>query len=161
MATVRILNGPNRNQTFVLQGGELVGRDPTNKIQVFAPGVSRKHFKFDHENGKFFVQDLGSSNGTYVNNLKISKHILIESDTITVGGINLLYSDNDGPGPVPALNFSTAAAPQHFETFGKVAAKKAASALLQSRGSMRSSSAPSGRALNSSRPRAQMAVTAT
>jgi adenylate cyclase len=92
MASVRILNGPNRNQTFVLTGGELVGRDPSNAIQVFAPGVSRKHFRFDNENGRIVVQDLGSSNGTYVNNQRISKHLLQEADTITVGGINLLYS---------------------------------------------------------------------
>lgn len=113
MATVRILNGPNRDQTFQLRGGELVGRDPTNAIQVFAPGVSRKHFKFSVDNGQFFVEDLGSSNGTYVNNQKISKHRLIESDTITVGGINLLFSPSDTPPAAPAanLNFSSEEVP--------------------------------------------------
>lgn len=114
MATVRILNGPNRDQTFHLKGGELVGRDPSNAIQVFAPGVSRRHFKFDCENGQFFVQDLGSSNGTFVNNQKVSKHRLIESDTITVGGINLLFSPSDDPPPAPVsapLNFSSEEVP--------------------------------------------------
>lgn len=99
MGSVRILNGPNRDQVHVLNGGELVGRDPGNAIQVFAPGVSRKHFQFTHENGIFFVQDLGSSNGTYVNNQRIQKHRLLESDMITVGGINLRYSNtNDNLG---------------------------------------------------------------
>jgi adenylate cyclase len=101
MASVRIQNGPNRDQVFVLKGGELVGRDPQNAIQVFAPGVSRKHFQFNCEGGKFFVQDLGSSNGTYVNNQRIQKHLLIESDIITVGGINLRFSNaNDGAAPM-------------------------------------------------------------
>lgn len=95
MGSVRILNGPNRDQVHVLNGGELVGRDPGNAIQVFAPGVSRKHFQFTHENGIFFVQDLGSSNGTYVNNQRIQKHRLLESDMITVGGINLRYSNTN------------------------------------------------------------------
>ncbi|MGE0709354.1 MAG: adenylate/guanylate cyclase domain-containing protein [Planctomycetota bacterium] len=121
MPSVRILNGPNRNQTFVLRGGELVGRDPSNAIQVFAPGVSRKHFRFDMENGRLVVQDLGSSNGTYVNNQRISKHLLNEADTITVGGINLLFSHDEhqgaptGPGPGMAgrapLNFSSEEVP--------------------------------------------------
>lgn len=109
MASVRILNGPNRDQIFVLKGGELVGRDPGNAIQVFAPGVSRKHFQFSCEAGKFFVQDLGSSNGTYVNNQRIQKHLLIESDMITVGGINLRYSntnENDVTMPLPPLSLS-------------------------------------------------------
>src|SRR5690606_39194460 len=61
-----------------------------------------------------FVQDLGSSNGTFVNNQKVSKHRLIESDTITVGGINLLFSPSDDPPPAPIgmpLNFSSEEVP--------------------------------------------------
>ncbi|HBP19532.1 MAG TPA: hypothetical protein DEA08_17300 [Planctomycetes bacterium] len=110
MPSVRILNGPNRNQTFVLKGGELVGRDPSNAIQVFAPGVSRRHFRFDVMGPKTYVQDLGSSNGTYVNNLKITKHELSEADTITVGGINLLFSHDNSQQvteAAPPLNFSS------------------------------------------------------
>src|SRR5581483_10091184 len=111
MPSVRILNGPNRDQIFQLRGGELVGRDAGNAIQVLAPGVSRRHFQFSVENGQVFVTDLGSSNGTYVNNNRITKHLLIENDTITVGGINLRYSKGDNsnvpvgvelPGHTPA-----------------------------------------------------------
>lgn len=117
MASVRILNGPNRNQIYILKGGELVGRDPTNPIQVFAPGVSRKHFRFEVEGPRVYVQDLGSSNGTYINNQKISKHLLAEADTITVGGINLLFSNDNraplpgGGGGRPPLNFSSEEVP--------------------------------------------------
>ncbi|MEZ0229900.1 MAG: adenylate/guanylate cyclase domain-containing protein, partial [Planctomycetota bacterium] len=96
MASVKIMNGPNRDQIFPLRGGELVGRDPGNAIQVFAPGVSRRHFQFSVEGGQVFVTDLGSSNGTYVNNNRITKHLLIENDTITVGGINLRFTKGDG-----------------------------------------------------------------
>ena len=65
MVSVRFLNGPNRDEVFTLRGGELVGRDPNNAIQIVVPGVSRRHFRFDvDEGGQFIVQDLGSSNGT-------------------------------------------------------------------------------------------------
>lgn len=106
MPSVRILNGPERDKVFVLRGGELVGRDPTNAIQVFAPGVSRKHFQFVMDGGKLAVHDLGSSNGTYVNNQRISRHPLIESDTITVGGINLRFSVADEAPAAPPLSLS-------------------------------------------------------
>lgn len=120
MPSVKILNGPNRDQVFQLRGGELVGRDPGNAIQVFAPGVSRRHFQFSVENGQVFVTDLGSSNGTYVNNNRITKHLLIENDTITVGGINLRYSRGDGsnipsdpppPMPMPGPGAATPVGP--------------------------------------------------
>jgi adenylate cyclase len=107
MPSVRILNGPNRDQVHTLRGGELVGRDPSNEIQVFAPGVSRKHFQFKMDPSGFLVMDLGSSNGTYVNNQRITRHILNESDTITVGGINLLYSASDNGGIPPGLSASS------------------------------------------------------
>jgi adenylate cyclase len=102
MASVRILNGPTQNQLFILRGGEVVGRDPQNAILVNAPGVSRRHFQFATENGQFFVMDLGSSNGTYVNNNRITKHPLIDNDTITVGGINLRFSRLDAGAPTNA-----------------------------------------------------------
>jgi adenylate cyclase len=96
MPCVKIMNGPNKDQIFQLRGGELCGRDPGNAIQVFAPGVSRRHFQFSVEGPQVFVTDLGSSNGTYVNNNRITKHLLLENDTITVGGINLRFSRGDG-----------------------------------------------------------------
>jgi len=119
MPSVRILNGPNRDQTHVLQGGELVGRDPANAIQVFAPGVSRRHFQFKQEDGRFFVEDLGSSNGTYVNNQRIGKHALVDADTITVGGINLRYSVSDeAPVATGSGGLSSSSDEIHLGAFG-------------------------------------------
>ena len=94
MPAVRILNGPNQDQLFVLKGGELVGRDPSNAIRVFAPGVSRRHFCFKQQEGQFFVEDMGSSNGTYVNNQRIDRHLLRHGETITVGGINMRFLED-------------------------------------------------------------------
>lgn len=95
MAGVRILNGPNQDQLFVLRGGEMVGRDPANAIRVFAPGVSRRHFCFKNQEGAIWVEDMGSSNGTYVNNQRIDKHRLRHGETITVGGINMRFVEDD------------------------------------------------------------------
>ncbi|MEZ6189420.1 MAG: adenylate/guanylate cyclase domain-containing protein [Planctomycetota bacterium] len=97
MPSVRILNGEAANRTFRIGGGEQVGRDPTNAIQVQDPGVSRRHFQFRVEGPKVWVEDLGSSNGTYVNNKRIERHELRERDLITVGGIQIQFSQAEHP----------------------------------------------------------------
>ncbi|MCA8922447.1 MAG: FHA domain-containing protein, partial [Planctomycetes bacterium] len=95
MPSVRILNGDASNRTFRITGGEQVGRDPTNAIQVQDPGVSRRHFQFRVEGAQVWLEDLGSSNGTYVNNQRIDRHLLRERDLISVGGIQIQYSVSD------------------------------------------------------------------
>lgn len=91
MPSIKILNGPNRNQTLYLRGGEICGRDPTSEIQIFAPGVSRRHFQFTIEGGDVVISDLSSANGTYVNNVRINKLVLNHMDMIIVGGIQLQF----------------------------------------------------------------------
>lgn len=98
MGAIRILNGPNRNQRYPLNGGEICGRDPGCEIQVFAPGVSRKHFQFMYEGGKIVVNDLNSANGTYVNNVRINKKVLRDKDMIIVGGIQLQFVEESDVG---------------------------------------------------------------
>lgn len=101
MPSIRFLNGPNQNQVVPLNGGEICGRDNTTEITVLAPGVSRRHFQFLKENGQFVVADLGSANGTYVNNVRINRATLNHKDMIIVGGIQLEYQV-DGP-TAPAM----------------------------------------------------------
>ena len=57
MPSVRILNGDASNRTFRITGGEQVGRDPTNAIQVQDPGVSRRHFQFRVEGAQVWLED--------------------------------------------------------------------------------------------------------
>jgi len=48
-------------------GNYIVGRDPSCDIVIPDPYVSRKHLRLFFEEGKWFVVDLGSKNGTFVN----------------------------------------------------------------------------------------------
>jgi adenylate cyclase len=103
MGRIRILNGPNRNQTVEINGGEVAGRDPTSEIQIFAPGVSRRHFKFSREGSQTIILDLGSANGTYVNNRRLSEPlVLTDRDMIIVGGIQLQFHA-DSAAAIPAM----------------------------------------------------------
>lgn len=44
----------------------MIGRDPDCDIVVADPFVSRKHAKIFYRDGKWFIEDVGSKNGTYV-----------------------------------------------------------------------------------------------
>ena len=44
--------------------------------------VSRRHAQFRNENGRFVVEDLGSSNGTHLNNVRVQKQAIGHADII-------------------------------------------------------------------------------
>lgn len=73
----------------LIEGSEVViGRSAENQIPLEIEGISRKHCKFTSNEGKFFIEDLGSKNGTYVNNNKILMPLeLNKGDIIKIGTI--------------------------------------------------------------------------
>ena len=76
---------------MIAPGSELtIGRHTENKIVVDNLSVSSRHAKLRHEKDGLFLQDLGSTNGTYVNNEKVSKCRLVHQDWIGVGNHNLI-----------------------------------------------------------------------
>jgi diguanylate cyclase (GGDEF)-like protein len=70
-----------------LEAGELVmGRAPETQLQVEDDGVSRKHCKIAQgANGHFQLMDLGSTNGTYLNGIKVNVATLQDGDKIQIG----------------------------------------------------------------------------
>src|SRR5678815_1232749 len=73
-----------------------VGRALDCAIRTDDAMVSRKHSMIRMENGRFFVEDLGSSNGTHVNDVRVTKHILNHNDVVRCGSLWLRYVE-DGP----------------------------------------------------------------
>jgi pSer/pThr/pTyr-binding forkhead associated (FHA) protein len=70
-------------QFFPINRDEVViGRGETADIQLIRPEVSREHFKISITDQGFFVQDMGSTNGTWVNNEVIDGPTLITMDDI-------------------------------------------------------------------------------
>ncbi len=61
--------------------------------------VSRRHARIIHENGKFMIEDLGSTNGTYINRgrrlIPGTPHILNDGDEIIVGKTFLRFYTNE------------------------------------------------------------------
>jgi len=75
----------NRRLVELSGNGLLVGRDPASDIVINDQSVSRRHSRIErHENG-YIVVDLGSTNGTHVNEVRIAKAPLSSGDCIQFG----------------------------------------------------------------------------
>lgn len=74
--------------------GELVeiGRSPSNTITLKDAKVSRKHAQIHQAGGKYVLIDLESSNGTYVNDKKVSEHPLQPKDVVRIGPFTLIFT---------------------------------------------------------------------
>ena len=73
------------------QGDMKIGRKAGCEIHLDNLSVSGEHANIFTIGEDSFVQDLGSTNGTYVNNKKITKHHLKDGDSIAVGKYTLVY----------------------------------------------------------------------
>lgn len=62
-----------------------IGRNANNDIVIPEPTISAYHATITIENGSFFINDLSSTNGTFVNGTKIDKKILKSGDLIKLG----------------------------------------------------------------------------
>jgi pSer/pThr/pTyr-binding forkhead associated (FHA) protein len=82
-ATLTALNG---GQTFAL-GASVVtlGRLPESDVVVDDPGASRQHARIRNSNGEFVLTDLGSTNGTLVNDESVQERVLDDGDRIMIG----------------------------------------------------------------------------
>jgi ABC-type multidrug transport system ATPase subunit len=79
--------GPSAGKTYALEGDEIIiGREPSSTLQIDSPGVSRNHARLTFQDKKYQIEDLGSSNGTFVNGARISKPWPLKNgDIISLG----------------------------------------------------------------------------
>jgi pSer/pThr/pTyr-binding forkhead associated (FHA) protein len=82
------IGGPCAGQVFPLSGAELgIGRDPAQEISLSSDGAaSRRHARLLPANGAWILRDEGSSNGTWINGVRIHEQALFPGDTVTIGG---------------------------------------------------------------------------
>jgi pSer/pThr/pTyr-binding forkhead associated (FHA) protein len=91
--------------TFRLLPGTLktMGRAPRADFVVDAALVSRVHCRFVlNQTNELLIEDLGSTNGTFVNGKKVSKLTLNNGDKLTVGRVQFVVnSEQTNPGGHP------------------------------------------------------------
>ena len=99
-AYVVVMAGPNVGEMYKLQGDDVVGRAPGVRVSVADKEVSRQHARFEKRGDRFFVQDLGSTNGTYLNGASVTDAQLFDGDRIQLGPATVLkfgfHDDVDG-----------------------------------------------------------------
>lgn len=86
---------PGENARLFELGEEdvLLGRSPDCEIPLNVENVSRKHARVFFRNDEFHVEDLESTNGTYVNGIKVAKCTLRNNDHIEIGGVKILFTE--------------------------------------------------------------------
>jgi pSer/pThr/pTyr-binding forkhead associated (FHA) protein len=87
-------SGPTPGVTFPLEGDQLIiGRDASNSIAINDAEISRKHSRLSFQGGKYVIEDLGSTNGTFVNGQRLAGPVVLKpGDVVSLGEqIVLMY----------------------------------------------------------------------
>jgi pSer/pThr/pTyr-binding forkhead associated (FHA) protein len=79
-----------------------IGRKPDNDIVLEDQSASGHHARIVQIQSVFFIEDAGSSNGTFTNGKKTDRKQLINGDQVTIGQHTLLYQDENAPAAAPA-----------------------------------------------------------
>ncbi len=104
---------------FDIKGDEtVIGRLPECDVQLNTNTVSRKHAKVSREGSQYFVEDLGSGNGTFVNGQQIKERVAINNqDRIKLGPM-LMRFENESAAPAPRAAAPAPKAPAGKQKFG-------------------------------------------
>src|SRR3954453_10734325 len=99
MARLLFRDSQGREGTVDLSPTETVyvGRGLECAIRTDDGMVSRRHSQFRMEGGRFVVEDLGSANGTHLNNTRIQKQALGHADIVQCGSLTLRFIDEGMP----------------------------------------------------------------
>ena len=87
-------SGPTPGATYSLEGDQLtIGRDSSNGVTINDAEVSRKHARLTFQGGKYVLEDLGSTNGTFVNGQRLAGPVVLKAgDVVSLGEqIVLMY----------------------------------------------------------------------
>jgi pSer/pThr/pTyr-binding forkhead associated (FHA) protein len=91
-ALLVVQRGPNAGSRFLLDTDvTTAGRHPESDIFLDDVTVSRRHAEFRRKDGNFFVHDVGSLNGTYVNRRRVEESELANGDELQIGKFKLTF----------------------------------------------------------------------
>lgn len=94
-------------QVNIVGGVTTIGRSTGNNVCIDSERVSRHHAAIEWTGDRFMLTDMGSRNGTYVNNEKVKAHALSNGDAILVGDCQLRFLYSRALLPVDALRLMT------------------------------------------------------
>lgn len=91
-AMILIVRGANKGSRFLVTAeGVSVGRSASSSIFLDDVTVSRTHATISKQGNSFVLKDEGSLNGTYINNISVTEHVLVSGDEFQIGKFHLLF----------------------------------------------------------------------
>jgi GAF domain-containing protein len=105
MPKVRVKTGQNAGLTYEVGDAPLLlGRDDRAEIQILDQGVSRRHAEIFRMGEMYFIRDLDSRNGTFVNEDRVKEELLRDGDEVRIGSTIVAFEDSPPGGtPVPPV----------------------------------------------------------
>jgi signal transduction histidine kinase len=95
-----VIKGADEGKQFELAGDRVgVGRDAANRVRLCDTEASRRHAEFVRTPEGYRLLDVGSANGTFVNNQGVVDALLQPGDQIRIGQTLLVYSAGRGDAP--------------------------------------------------------------
>ena len=101
----RLIVNPGREGAWEItlrEGVNSLGRGGHNHFQINEPSVSTSHCHVIVNNGDIVIRDLGSTNGTFVDQQPVKETHLQARQTFRLGGVELLLEADAPPPPPPA-----------------------------------------------------------
>lgn len=101
-----VMNKGDKTLSFDIEGAAIsIGRSSDNDIQIRDDYVSRNHFVIWQSGNRYFLKDLGSGNGTFVNGHRIPHGAIVEvnNGTAIVVGMSMICLGTKESGDVYAF----------------------------------------------------------
>jgi len=85
-------SGPNPGTVYALDSDQIsIGRDSSNEIPVNDAEVSRRHSRLTFQGGKYVLEDMGSTNGTFVNGQRLTGPRVLKSGEVVSLGEQIVF----------------------------------------------------------------------
>ena len=96
--TARLIQLGDSDRSFELSAFSTLGRHPDNTVQVMDRIVSKEHARITlGGNGAYVLRDVGSLNGTFVNESRVNEHVLQNGDVLSLGSTKFRFEGQDAP----------------------------------------------------------------
>lgn len=94
LPSLEVVTGVAEGKKFILEEDfdeGIIGRDPGVDFPIEEYVISRRHAKLEKRDDGFYVKDIGSKNGTYVNNKLVGEARLQDGDRMSLGTIVIIF----------------------------------------------------------------------
>ena len=91
---LEIINGGVGHKVVQIgEGVTVIGRSPECDVQLAVENVSRMHARIRYGDEEYYLEDLDSTNGTYVNSIRVVGCVLRNNDLIEIGGVKIIFTE--------------------------------------------------------------------